>query len=116
MSLRIFGHTVTLTSPRSAFRNSSIKLRDGPMPRPIESGIRSRGSRFGKKAQEVELLRDSSSSCSRAEGSAIRICLTSDFPAREEIPDMYPDCRPNREKPKVRHSTQRFLLSASVGR
>jgi hypothetical protein len=39
ISLRIFGHTVTLTSPRCALRRRSISVRDWPMPPPIESGI-----------------------------------------------------------------------------
>lgn len=39
ISFRIFGHTVTLTSPRCAFRRSSINVRDCPIPPPIESGI-----------------------------------------------------------------------------
>src|SRR5208337_2227486 len=39
ISFRIFGHTVTLTSPRWALRSSSIKVRDWPIPPPIESGI-----------------------------------------------------------------------------
>jgi len=39
ISFRIFGHTVTLTSPRCAFRKSSIRVRDWPIPPPIESGI-----------------------------------------------------------------------------
>jgi len=39
ISFRIFGHTVTLTSPRWALRSNSIKVRDCPIPPPIESGI-----------------------------------------------------------------------------
>ncbi len=38
ISFRTFGHTVTLTSPRCAFRRRSIRTRDWPMPPPIESG------------------------------------------------------------------------------
>ena len=34
------GHTVTLTSPRCAFRSRSISVRDWPIPPPIESGMR----------------------------------------------------------------------------
>src|SRR5579871_2953896 len=39
ISFKIFGHTATLTSPRCAFRNNSINVRDWPMPPPIESGM-----------------------------------------------------------------------------
>ena len=35
------GQTVTLTSPRCAFRSRSIIVRDWPMPPPMESGISS---------------------------------------------------------------------------
>ena len=38
MSFRIFGHTVTLTSPRWALRRIHIWVRDWPMPPPTESG------------------------------------------------------------------------------
>jgi len=38
ISFRIFGHTVTLTSPKCALRNKSIKVRDWPIPPPMESG------------------------------------------------------------------------------
>lgn len=36
--LSMSGHTVTLTSPRCAFRSSNIWVRDWPMPPPIERG------------------------------------------------------------------------------
>ena len=39
MSFRIFGHTLTVTSPRCALRSSSISVRDCPIPPPTESGI-----------------------------------------------------------------------------
>jgi hypothetical protein len=39
MSLRILGHTVTLTSPRCALRSSIMYTRDCPMPPPIDRGI-----------------------------------------------------------------------------
>lgn len=39
ISFKIFGQTVTLTSPRWALRRSSISVRDWPMPPPMESGI-----------------------------------------------------------------------------
>jgi len=39
ISFRIFGQTVTLTSPRCALRSNCINVRDCPMPPPIESGI-----------------------------------------------------------------------------
>ena len=57
MSFRIFGHTVTLTSPRCALRSRSIRVRDCPMPPPIDSGIRSskNGAVVGQ-LQEVSLL------------------------------------------------------------
>ena len=38
ISFNIFGQTVTLTSPRWALRNRSIRVRDCPMPPPMESG------------------------------------------------------------------------------
>ncbi len=41
ISFRIFGQTVTLTSPKCAFLSSSISVRDCPMPPPIESGTSS---------------------------------------------------------------------------
>ena len=41
MSLRIWGHTVTDTSPRCALRRRYMYVRDWPMPPPIESGISS---------------------------------------------------------------------------
>ena len=39
ISFSTFGHTVTLTSPRCAFRSRDIKVRDCPIPPPIDSGI-----------------------------------------------------------------------------
>ena len=39
ISFSTFGQTVTLTSPRWALRSSSIRVRDWPMPPPMESGI-----------------------------------------------------------------------------
>ncbi len=39
ISLRIFGHTLTVTSPRWALRSNNIMVRDCPMPPPMESGI-----------------------------------------------------------------------------
>jgi hypothetical protein len=42
ISLRIFGQTVTLTSPRWALRRSIMKVRDCPMPPPMLSGSASR--------------------------------------------------------------------------
>ena len=39
ISLRIFGHTLTLTSPRCALWRSSIWVRDWPIPPPIERGV-----------------------------------------------------------------------------
>ena len=39
MSFRIFGQTVTLTSPRCALRSNNIRVRDWPMPPPIDRGI-----------------------------------------------------------------------------
>ena len=38
ISFRIFGHTVTLTSPRCAFLRIAISVRDCPMPPPMDSG------------------------------------------------------------------------------
>lgn len=38
ISFRIFGHTVTLTSPKCALRSRSISVRDCPIPPPIDSG------------------------------------------------------------------------------
>jgi hypothetical protein len=38
ISFRIFGHTVTLTSPRCAFLRIAICVRDWPIPPPIDSG------------------------------------------------------------------------------
>jgi hypothetical protein len=41
MSLRAFGQTVTLTSPRCAVLSRYMKVRDCPMPPPMLKGIRS---------------------------------------------------------------------------
>ena len=41
ISLRIFGHTVTLTSPRCAVRSKAMYVRDCPMPPPMLSGTSS---------------------------------------------------------------------------
>ena len=38
ISFSTFGQTVTLTSPRWALRRRSIRVRDWPMPPPMESG------------------------------------------------------------------------------
>jgi len=35
---KMSGHTVTLTSPRWAFRSNCISVRDCPIPPPIDSG------------------------------------------------------------------------------
>src|SRR5208337_4131641 len=39
ISFRIFGQTVTLTSPRCALRSNNIRVRDWPIPPPIDRGI-----------------------------------------------------------------------------
>lgn len=39
ISLRIWGHTLTVTSPRCAFLSRSMRVRDWPMPPPMLSGI-----------------------------------------------------------------------------
>ncbi len=39
MSFRIFGHTVTDTSPRCAFLRSAMYVRDWPMPPPTLTRI-----------------------------------------------------------------------------
>jgi hypothetical protein len=39
ISFRVLGHAVTLTSPRCALLNKSIRVRDCPIPPPIEKEI-----------------------------------------------------------------------------